>query len=371
MTIAWCVVLQENTVFSRIIGFFTLRGAVENDMMDIEVKLFHPDMEVIMDKNEIAIVTESEIRDRIYVIRGQRVMLETDLAEIYGYDHKGFNKQVSNNADRFDDDFRFLLTWDEVADLRRKNYAANISPKRRTPPFVYNEQGIYMLMTVLKGELAIKQSKALVRLFKQMKDILITDTGLIGQKELLQLSVQTAANAHEIQEIKETMATKDDLTKFMAGFVDEHIGREFLLMNGQMVEADAAYSKIFGLAKKSIYLIDNFVGIKTLALLKNTAKGVKIIIFTDNHQRTLHLTEYQDFCKEYPQMRISFQRTMDKFHDRYIILDYKLRSEKMYNCGSSPKDSGRTVTSITKSSLKMAYHPMVDTLLNNPPYVLK
>ena len=69
--------------------------------------------------------------------------------------------------------------------------------------------------------------------------------------------------------------------------------------------------------------------------------------------------------------QVFFQRTMDKFHDRYIILDYKLRSEKMYNCGSSPKDSGRAVTSITKSTLKMAYHPMVDTLLNHPPYVLK
>ena len=226
-------------------------------------------------------------------------------------------------------------------------------------------------MAVLNGEMAIRQSRALMKLFKKMKDFLIDNRAVIGQSEVLQLSVQTNDNTREIQKIKETMATKDDLTKFMAGFVDEHIGREFLFMDGQMVEADAAYSKIFALAKKSIYLIDNYVGIKTLALLKNAANGVKIIIFTDNHQRTLHLTEYQDFCREYPQMRISFQRTMDKFHDRYIILDYKLRSEKMYNCGSSSKDSGRKVTSITKSTLKMAYHPMVDTLLNNPPYVLR
>lgn len=327
--------------------------------------------ETDMGKNEITIVTEDDIREKIYIIRGQRVMLETDLAEIYGYDHKGFNKQVSNNEDRFDDDFRFLLTWDEVADLRRKNYAANISAKRRTPPYVYNEQGIYMLMTVLKGELAVRQSKALIRLFKQMKDILINDSGLIGQHELMQLSVQTAANTREIQVIKNTMATKDDLTRFMKGFVDEHVGREFLFMDGQMVEADAAYSKIFGLAKKTIYLVDNYVGIKTLALLKNASPKVRIIVFTDNPQRTLHLTEYQDFCREYPNMKISFQRTMDKFHDRYIVLDYKTRAEKTYVCGASSKDAGRRVTSVTKSTLKIAYHPMVDALLNNPPYVLK
>ena len=78
--------------------------------------------------NEIMIVNEQDLRDKIYVIRGQQVMLDTDLAEIYGYDHKGFNKQVKNNEVRFDEDFRFQLTKSEVEDLRSKNYAANISP---------------------------------------------------------------------------------------------------------------------------------------------------------------------------------------------------------------------------------------------------
>ena len=103
------------------------------------------------EKTDIMIVDENTLRSKIYTIRGQQVMLDTDLAEIYGYDHKGFNKQVKNNSERFDDEFRFQLTKDEVADLRRKNYAANISSKSRSMPYAYTEQGIYMLMTVLKA----------------------------------------------------------------------------------------------------------------------------------------------------------------------------------------------------------------------------
>ena len=328
-----------------------------------------------MAKNEIAIVSAEDIRGKVYVVRGKKVMLDADLAAIYGYETKNFNRQVKNNAEKFEgDDFMFELTKEEYDDLRCKNFTSSWGGTRYRPK-AFTEYGVYLLMTVLHGELAIRQTRALIRALKDMKDYLIDETGLIPAHDISRLSLQTAENTTAIRRIERTLAeeiaTKDDLTKFITGFVDEHIGREFLFMDGQMVEADAAYSKIFGLAKKKIYLIDNYVGIKTLALLKNAAKGVKIIIFTDNHKRTLHLTEYQDFCKEYPQMKISFQRTMDKFHDRYIILDYKMRTEKMYNCGSSSKDSGRAVTSITRSTLKMAYHPMVEKLLTNPAYILK
>ena len=327
-----------------------------------------------MAKHEIAIVTEDDIRGKIYVIRGQKVMLDADLAAIYGYETRAFNQQVRNNAEKFDEDFMFQLTRDEFNDLISNNLTSSWGGRRKLP-FAFTEIGLYMLMTVLKGELAIKQTKALIRLFRQMKDYLINDAGLIDGQDLVRLSIQTAENTTAIRRIEkrltEDVPTKDDLIKFMNGFVDEHIGREFLFMDGQMVEADAAYSKIFGIAKKTIYLVDNYVGIKTLALLKNALPKVKIIVFTDNPQKTLHLTEYQDFCRQYPSMKISFQRTMDKFHDRYIVLDYKTRSEKTYVCGASSKDAGRRVTSVTKSTLKIAYHPMVDALLQNPSYVLK
>lgn len=112
-------------------------------------------------------LNEAPIKDLICIIRGQRVMLDFDLACICGYETKRFNEQIRNNIAKFDDDFMFRLTlqeWDSV--LRSKKSTANNLAKRRYPPYAFNEQGIYMLMTVLRGDLAVQQSKALIRLFK-------------------------------------------------------------------------------------------------------------------------------------------------------------------------------------------------------------
>ena len=121
---------------------------------------------------EIMIVDENNIKDKIYLIRGQKVMLDFDLAEIYGYETRKLNEQVKTNIERFGPDFMFQLKkseWESI--LRSKNRTAKIlSSKRRYLPYAFTEQGIYMLMTVLKGELATKQSIAIIRLFKAMKD---------------------------------------------------------------------------------------------------------------------------------------------------------------------------------------------------------
>lgn len=101
--------------------------------------------------NEIAIINESDLKSKIYIIRGVQVMLDMDLAEIYGYETKRFNEQVKNNIERFDDDFRFQLTDAEVKDLRSKISTTNISLMSRSLPYAFTEQGIYMLMTVLRG----------------------------------------------------------------------------------------------------------------------------------------------------------------------------------------------------------------------------
>lgn len=119
-------------------------------------------------KNDLYVVDldENEIASMVYEIRGQKVMFDFDLAFIYGYETKNFNRQVKNNIDRFPDEFRFQLTIDEATQLSRcKNFTSNkISSNRRYNPYAFTEQGIYMLMTVLKGDLAVKRSKALTKL---------------------------------------------------------------------------------------------------------------------------------------------------------------------------------------------------------------
>ena len=119
-----------------------------------------------------------DIKKKIYTIRGVQVMLDSDLAQIYGYETKNFNRQVKNNIEKFDEeDFMFQLTQGEFQNLRCKNFTSSWGGQRYLP-YAFTEQGIYMLMTVLKGELAAKQSKKLIRLFKQMRQYL-TDNALV------------------------------------------------------------------------------------------------------------------------------------------------------------------------------------------------
>ena len=114
------------------------------------------------DKQEIILIDEEVLRSKIYEIRGQKVMLDFELAEIYGYTTTKFNQQVRNNIEKFDDDFMFPLTKDEFQNLMSKKLTSSWGGRRKLPN-AFTEQGVYMLMTVLKGELATKQSKALIR----------------------------------------------------------------------------------------------------------------------------------------------------------------------------------------------------------------
>lgn len=324
-------------------------------------------------EKEIMVVNKETIKDKIYIVRGQKVMLDTDLALIYGYTTKALNQQVKNNASKFDSDFTFKMTKEELADLRSKNLTANISPKSRALPNVYTEQGIYMLMTVLDGELAAAQSKALIRTFKAMKDYIVENNELIGAKEIISLSVQTTKNSADIEDIRKNMATKDDLKKVMENFVDPDTYKHFLILDGQKIEADIAYTKIYKSAKKSVYIVDNYIGLKTLELLRAVKKGVEINVFSDNVKNKDMLTAsiVRDFKNDYPNIKLDFKITGGKYHDRYIAIDYGTSCEKIYHCGASSKDAGNKITTITRIDDGRLYHVMFDELLLNPQLIVK
>ena len=224
-------------------------------------------------------------------------------------------------------------------------------------------------MTVLRGELAVRQSRALVRTFKQMKDFIIENQDFIGSKELVQIAVQTNQNTKDIAEIKSQMATKEDLKKVMDNFIDPDTYKHFLLMNGDKIEADVAYTKIYKSAKKSIYVIDNYIGLKTLELLRAAKDNVEIIVFSDNMKNKDMLTKniLNDFRKDYPNINLKMKIAGKKYHDRYIAIDYGADSEAFYLCGASSKDAGNKISSITKieESSKDMYHTMFGGMLNN------
>jgi len=324
------------------------------------------------ENKEIVIVDDKTIKDKIYLIRGQKVMLDADLAEIYGYETKNFNRQVKNNIEKFEgEDFMFQLTEDEFANLRCKNFTSSWGGSRYLPN-AFTEQGIYMLMTVLRGELAIKQSKALIRMFKQMKDFIIENQDFIGSKELVQIAIQTNKNTNDIAKINDkisTLATKEDLKKVMDNFIDPDTYKHFLLMNGDKIEADVAYTKLYKSARKSIYVIDNYIGLKTLELLRAAKDSVEVIIFSDNVRNKDMLTKniLNDFIRDCPNINLKMKIAGKKYHDRYIAIDYGTENEAFYLCGASSKDAGNKISSITKieESSKDMYHTMFGGMLNN------
>ena len=270
--------------------------------------------------NEIVVIEEDTIKSRIYDIRGQKVMLDFELAEIYGYTTTRFNEQVKNNSEKFDDDFMFQLTKSEFENLISKKSTSSWGGRRKLS-YAFTEQGIYMLMTVLRGELAVKQSKALIRMFKQMKDFIIENQDFIGSKEFVQIAIQTNQNTNDIARLDSKvniLATKEDLKKVMDHFIDPDTYKHFLLMNGDKIEADVAYTKIYKSAKKSIYVIDNYIGLKTLELLRAARDNTQIIVFSDNVKNKDMLTKniLDDFRKGYTTINLKL-----KIAEKNITID--------------------------------------------------
>lgn len=312
------------------------------------------------DKQDFSLINENLLKSRIYTIRGVKVMLDADLAEIYGYSTKRFNEQVKCNIERFDADFRFQLTREEyLLILRSEKPTLEQGKYAKYLPYAFTEQGVYMLMTVLRGDLAILQSKAIIRLFKQMKDYIIEENrNLLGYDELARVAVQTERNTKDIAVIK------SDLQKVMENFVDPSTFKHFLILNGQKLEADVAYTQIYGMAKKSVMIVDNYVDIKTLDLLRCVAKSVRITIVSDQYGRT-RLTDSMltDFKAARPDVVLDdVVSAGNMFHDRYIYLDYGTPDEKLFHCGASSKDAGNKITTIMQVECSGIYHALIGSL---------
>ena len=240
----------------------------------------------------------------------------------------------------------------------------------RYSPYVFTEQGIYMVMTVLKGDLATKQSKALIRIFKEMKDYIINLNESFKNNDVLKLSLQVNQNINEIREIREEMVTKSELSTIIKKFIPNKEYKELLLLNGETIEANIAYKDIYNLAINKVFVIDNYISLKTLILLKDL-DNIEITIFSDNIHNGLTKMEYEEFIKEYQQVNINFKRTNKLFHDRYIIIDYNSDNEKIYHCGASSKDAGKKINTITEIKDIVVYRDLIDNIMNNQELILK
>ena len=305
-------------------------------------------------------LNEDLIASKIYIVRGQKVMLDFELAKIYGYETKRFNEQVKNNIAKFDEDFRFQLTKDEYDLVLRskkstaQNWTIGNKGGRTSLPYAFTEQGIYMLMTVLKGELAIKQSKTLIRMFKNMKDHLIETNSLLTQTDYLNMFKLIINNSDRISKIEEEFKS-----------FSKSMNNHYLIFNGEKIEGDIAYHEIYKLANKTIYIIDDYIDIKTLQLLKSAKDNIDIILFSDNKARNnINRNFINDFITD-TGFNIQFKKNNNRFHDRYIIIDFNTEKEIIFHCGASSKDAGKRITTITKIEEKKLYQELIKEILNN------
>lgn len=194
-----------------------------------------------------------------------------------------------------------------------------------------------------------------------MKDFFVQLQNVLPDSEIRMLAIQTQNNTEDIRQIKQQV---NDLTIVVKDFTDPNIKKDYLFYNGQTVEADIAYSEIYSYAKKTITIIDNYISLKTLVLLKAVRPNVKVTIFSDNINHGLHQTELDDFKREYPNVDITLKTSGGIYHDRYIFIDHGTKNEKIFHCGGSSKDAGKRVTSITKVEDVMLYHNIINNLQN-------
>lgn len=274
-------------------------------------------------ENEIIILDENDLKNKIYTIRGVQVMLDSDLAEIYGYSTKAFNQQVKNNIEKFDEDFMFQLTKEETDYLRSKFLTANISSMTRTFPYAFTEQGIYMLMTVLKGKLAVKQSKTLIRLFKQMKDFVLTNSQLFAEIDSIKKHLIESDMHH-----KENDKRIDELFTLMDKYKIEE--KQGIFFQGQIFDAYAKFESFIQSARKEIVLIDGYVDLTVLERLAKKQKGVNVLLYTASKTKITNL-DVQKFNAQYPTLTLNFT---SKMHDRFLIIDNSV----LYHIGASLKD---------------------------------
>ena len=278
------------------------------------------------------LMTVDNICNRVYIIRGQQVMLDYDLAEIYGYEVKNLNRQVKRNIERFPDDFMFQLTKDECENLRCQNVTANRSAMSRTMPYAFTEQGIYMLATVLRGALAEQQSIFIMRVFREMRHYIKQNQQFVTQSEMhlvsarvSEISVQMSNMADRQKKTEQDMQViQKSIDTLNENFISDKDFKNFVIYKGQKFEADAAYIDIYQRARKSIYVVDDYVNTKTLQLLSQKRTGVEVVLFTENgHGKKGFLTTsvVNDFMQEYPPFRIN----------RHIIAVHPVRTQER-NC---------------------------------------
>ena len=224
-----------------------------------------------------------------------------------------------------------------------------------------------MLATVLRGELAEQQSIFIMRTFREMRHYISQNQQFVtrNEMELLTAKVGTITERQDRMEKKVEFIQKDVII-LADNFITDKDKKDFVIYKGQKLEADIAYIEIYQQAKKSIYVVDDYMNAKSLQHLSQKADGVEVVLFTENGKGGkgfLTKSLVTDFQNEYPSLQI---KPNPDCHDRLIVLDYGEETELVYHCGASSKDAGKKLCAINQITETVIIHPVIDRLLLLP-----
>lgn len=255
-------------------------------------------------------------------------MLDFHLAEIYNVETKRLNEQVKRNNKRFPSNFMFQLSVNEWEILQSQIATANIlgdlqsqnaTSKRRTIPFVFTEQGVAMLSSILNSDSAILASIQIIDTFVKMRKIVLENTLIDKRFENIELKLMN--NEEKFEKIFKALETKDALPN------------QGIFYNGQVFDAYKFISDIIRTAKKNIILIDNYIDDNTLIHLTKKKKGVQVLLLTKNANKEMIL-DIKKVNEQYGNFQL---KIFNNSHDRFLIIDETI----IYHIGASLKDLGK------------------------------
>jgi len=266
-----------------------------------------------------AVQTTNKIKSRIFTIRGLQVMLDRDLAELYGVETRVLKQAVNRNIIRFPAHFMFELSKDEIKSMVSQIVIPSKSYFGGSIPYVFTEQGVAMLSAVLRSDVAIKISIRIMDTFVAMRKILSAHTGIVQRLETVeQKQIETDK---KVDEIFNALENKDT------------IPRCGIFFDGQIFDAYVLANKVIKSAKQSIVLIDSYIDESVLTMLGKKSKNVKVTLLTKDISKQLAL-DIAKFNQQYPTMEA---KNFNLSHDRFLIIDGK----DVYHLGASLKDLGK------------------------------
>ncbi len=275
-------------------------------------------------------ISQTQIENKIFSVRGVQVMLDSDLAELYNVSTGRLNEQVKRNIERFPYDFMFQLTQEEWDNLISKSIRSSLRSQnaiienrqgkhRKYLPYVFTEQGVSGLSGVLKSETAAKLHVAIMRAFVEMRKFINDNMGLLQRMEFIEH--KQLATDQKFDKVLKALENKED------------IPNQGVFFEGQVFDAYDLASKIIRSAKKSIILIDNYIDESTLIHLSKKTKVVKVHLLTKSISKQLTL----DVKKANEQYGGFELKIFTKSHDRFMIID----NIEVYHLGASLKDLGK------------------------------